>query len=96
MSSYVSDSLKSKARAAYSRLHDTFKRTVTAYKSAKVVRIATDENYNALYSRALSEVIDYQTVSSSFEARIIYEKLDTKTMADEDYFSQLKIKMPHG
>lgn len=96
MSSYVSDSLKSKARAAYSRLHDTFKRTVTAYKTAKIVQIATDETYNALYSTGTTEIIDYETVSSTFEARIIYEKMDQKTMGDEAYFQQLKINMTHG
>ena len=96
MASYVNAAIKQKTREAYQNLHDTFKRQITVYKTAKVVKIATDDNYNSIYRSGLDETVSYEEVTQTFFARVVYHKMDERSLADENFFQQLKINIPHG
>jgi len=64
---------KSAFEAVFDDLHDTFGRDITIYRKEKKVFIATNNTYNALYSRIKNEKTTEKTVEAvTIKARIAY------------------------
>ena len=52
MSSYLSSNQKQQFEAVMQKMHDTFSRTIFAYKDAKKIIVSMDPNFNFLYNNA--------------------------------------------
>jgi hypothetical protein len=90
-----SDSLKAEIGQILDNVHETFGRTITAYKDAENTVVATTPSYNAIYG--VDANITKTTVSSSFTVRIKYIKKDEEQiLTDSRVDSQLKISLPAG
>ena len=50
MSSYLNSSQKEVFESVMQNMHDTFARTIFAYKDSKKVIVSTDVNFNFLYN----------------------------------------------
>jgi hypothetical protein len=99
MPSLINLSRQNKVISALADLHDTFSREITVYKNAKKIAISSSPQYNSIYGNAgAATSIDYETVSSTFMARIYYLKLEEEHFADSssNKGSQNKIIMPQG
>ncbi len=73
MSDLLSSGEKSAFDAAFDDLHDTFGRDIVIYKKSKKVFVATNNTYNALYSRIKNEKGSEKTVEAvTVKARIAY------------------------
>jgi hypothetical protein len=73
MSDLLSSGEKSAFDAAFDNLHDTFGRDIVIYKKSKKVFVATNNTYNALYSRIKNEKGSEKTVEAvTVKARIAY------------------------
>ena len=73
MSDLLSSNEKSQFDAIFDNLHDTFAREITIFKKAKKIFVATNNTYNALYSRIQNEKGSDKTVEAiKIKARIAY------------------------
>ena len=92
----VSDNAKNQAIAALENVHDTFARTITAYKDAELNITAVTPEYNSIYgSNGLS--IEKSVVSSEFTARIKkYNTPSEEYLEDGRMNAQFKIPIPKG
>lgn len=99
MPSLINSSRQNKVTAALADLHDTFSREIVVYKNAKKIAISSSPQYNSIYGNVGSSTsVDYETVSSTFMARIYYIKSDEEHFSDlnSSKGSQNKIIMPQG
>lgn len=73
MTDLLSGGEKSAFDAVFDDLHDTFGRDIVIYKKSKKVFVATNNTYNALYSRIKNEKGSEKTVEAvTLKARIAY------------------------
>lgn len=99
MPSLINLSRQHKVTLALADLHDTFSREIVVYKNAKKIAISSSPQYNSIYGNAgTSTSVEYETVSSTFMARIYYIKSEEEYFADSssNKGSQNKIIMPQG
>lgn len=73
MAGYLTDAQKSGYASAFNRLHDTFARPVTAWKTPKRVVVSTNPNYNFLYNDQEDIEVTYIPVSGTFDCRIQWQ-----------------------
>jgi len=73
MSDLISSSDKSKFDKVFDDIHDTFAREITIFKKEKKVFVATNNTYNALYSRIKNQKGSDKIVETlKLKARIAY------------------------
>jgi len=81
MASFLSDSLKTVVKNAYSSFHDSFVRQITAFKIGQKIPLSSSPTYNAFYKQnTLANNLTEQ--SETFNARIRYIKME------EEYFTE--------
>ena len=103
MAGFLSQDQINKVKNLMSDLHTTFARTITVYKNSKKTLIASSTSWNSLYRRTntgSNSSVEYTTVSSTFEARIYYDDMDTSYFTDdgpsEQAGTQNKVVVPDG
>ena len=76
-------------------MHDTFARTIYAYKEAQKVIVSTDPNFNYLYNnvKGVSQIVR-KTQFEALSARILYVDKNMEEMYNVD--SQIKVERDIG
>jgi len=95
MAGFLSQDQINKVQNLMSDLHTTFARTITVYKNSKKTLIASSNSWNSLYRRTntgSNSSVEYTTVSSTFEARIYYDDMDTSILRMMDPLSKQEHK----
>ena len=73
MSSYLNSQQKAEYEAVMQNMHDTFARTIYAYKDSKKIIVSTDPNFNFMYNNAKGvSNISRQTQFKALSARVLY------------------------
>jgi hypothetical protein len=73
MSDLIPSSDKQAYESVFDDIHDTFSREITIFKKSKKIFVATNNTYNALYSRVKNEKGTEKTVEAvKVKARIAY------------------------
>ena len=79
MAGYLTDKQKAGYAKPFQKLHDTFARPVTVWKTPERVVISSDSNYNFLYNDQESIEVTYIPISGTFDCRIQWQD-PTKSM----------------
>ena len=92
MSSYLNSSEKQAFEAVMQNMHDTFARTIFAYKDSKKIIVSTDPNFNFLYNnvkgvRKEISRAEFKTIS----ARVLYMDKQNEVSFDSQVDSQVKL-----
>lgn len=97
MSSYLTGPQKIEYEQIMQNMHDTFARTIFAYKKSKRVIISTDPNFNYLYHnvRGVKNTIQ-KTQFSQILARVLYMDKQTEVNFDAEVSSQVKLSRDIG
>jgi hypothetical protein len=97
MSSYLSSDQKKAFEDVMSNMHETFARSIYAYKESQKVIISTDVNFNYLYNnvKGVSNIVR-KSQFKAIKARIQYMDRDNTTMYDGDVDAQIKAQSPVG
>jgi len=87
---------KAQLEAVFTDIHDTFSREISIYKKKKSIFVATNQTYNALYSRIKDPVKTTEVVTSlNVQARIMY--MDRQYIAEEYAFrAQTNLPISEG
>lgn len=106
VASLLSDSEKNGLVAAFSALHDTYSRPITAWHEGEVLVVSTTPNASANVNFNRLNRFDQTSlnpdrvpVSATFNARIYYDKKEDNPLAQLMRFnatSQEKVRMPNG
>ena len=99
MPSFLSDSLKTVVKNAYANFHESFVRSITAFKIGQKIALSSSPTYNAFYQQnALLNNLTEQ--SETFNARIRYVKMEEEFFTESDGSSATsntsKIILPAG
>jgi hypothetical protein len=82
MADFFTPGQKAQLEAVFTDIHDTFSRSITIYKKKKEIFVATNQTYNALYSRVKDQTKTVEKVTSlEVNARIMY--MDKQYIAEE-------------
>lgn len=97
MPSYFNSEDKEVLELVMQNMHDTFARSIFAYKESKKVIISTDPNFNYLYSnvRGVKQTIN-KTRFKVIKARIMYMDKQTENNYDANVVSQVKAQHDVG
>ena len=97
MPSYFNSEDKEVLELVMQNMHDTFARSIFAYKESKKVIISTDPNFNYLYSnvRGVRQTIN-KTRFKVIKARIMYMDKQTENNYDANVASQVKTQHDVG
>lgn len=99
MASYFDAPTKAAINQVFSNLHESYGKTITAFKIGGRITIASNPDYNSFYKQNSSNT-KYQEESQSFTARIKYISNDEEFFLERDGVSannsQLKINLPVG
>jgi hypothetical protein len=95
MASLLTAAQKASYEAVMQDMHDTFARTIYAYKEAQKVIVSTDPNFNYLYNnvKGVSQIVrksQFQTLN----ARILYVDKNKEEMYNVD--TQIKVERDIG
>ena len=94
MADLISSADKTRFDGIFDSIHDTFARDITIYKTSKKTFVATNNTYNALYSRIKNEKGSSKEVEAiTVKARIAY--LNPQDKEDELSY-QLGVSVPSG
>ena len=90
MASLLTAAQKASYEAVMQNMHDTFARTIYAYKEAQKIIVSTDPNFNYLYNnvKGVSQIVrksQFQTLN----ARILYVDKNMEEMYNVD--TQIKV-----
>ena len=90
MASLLTAAQKASYEAVMQNMHDTFARTIYAYKEAQKIIVSTDPNFNCLYNnvKGVSQIVrksQFQTLN----ARILYVDKNMEEMYNVD--TQIKV-----
>lgn len=99
MASYISDAQKALFEGVMSDIHETFARSVIAYKDSKRVIISTNADYNYLYRNVKGDAtksIINQVQFQTFKARVLYEDKQREELVDGEARSTIKVQRPVG
>lgn len=92
MGSLISSGQKNQLENVFTHVHDTFSRTITIYTVKKKIFVATNETYNALYSRIKDATTEKKEVTSNtVQARVQYM---TKQYIEEEYGFRAQTNLP--
>jgi hypothetical protein len=92
MSSYLNSSEKQAFEAVMQNMHDTFARTIFAYKDSKKIIVSTDPNFNFLYNnvKGVRKEIS-RTQFKTISARVLYMDKQNEVSFDSQVDSQVKL-----
>jgi len=78
-------------------MHDTFARSIFAYKESQKLILSTDPNFNYLYNnvKGVSQILR-KSQFKAIKARIQYMDRDNTTMYDNEADAQIKAQGPVG
>tara|TARA_Y100000310_G_C20263807_1_gene614882 strand:+ start:168 stop:611 length:444 start_codon:yes stop_codon:yes gene_type:complete len=95
MASFLTAAQKASYEAVMQDMHDTFARTIYAYKEAQKVIVSTDPNFNYLYNnvKGVSQIVR-KTQFEALSARILYVDKNMEEMYNVD--SQIKVERDIG
>ena len=92
MASLIGSGQKTQLENVFVDVHDTFSRTITIYTVKKEIFVATNQTYNALYSRIKDATTEKKTVTSTtVKARVQYM---TKQYIEEEYALRAQTNLP--
>jgi len=97
MSSYLSSSEKDAYEQVMQNMHETFARTIFAYKESKKVIVSTDVNFNYLYNNVKG--VKTQVNKAQFKsilARVLYMDKQNEVTFDAQVSSQIKVSHDIG
>ncbi len=97
MPSFLSPEEKAQYEAVMQNMHETFARTIFAYKHSKKVIVSTDPNFNYLYNnvKGVSKTIR-KTQFKVLNARVLYMDKQTEVNFDAEVNSQVKVSHDIG
>lgn len=97
MPSFLSPEEKAQYEAVMQDMHDTFARSIFAYKDSKKIIVSTDPNFNYLYNnvKGVSNIIR-KTQFKLLNARILYMDKQTEVNFDAEVNSQVKVSHDIG
>jgi len=97
MGSFLSSDEKAAYEAVMQNMHDTFARTIYAYKDSQKVIVSTDANFNYLYNnvKGVSQVIR-KSQFKALSARVLYMDKQKEVMFDSEVDSQIKVQHDIG
>jgi len=92
MPSFLNSSQKQVFEAVMQDMHDTFARTIFAYKDSKKVIVSTDVNFNYLYNnvKGVKKEIS-RTQFKQLSARVMYMDKQNEVSFDSEVDSQVKL-----
>ena len=95
MASFLTAAQKASYEAVMQDMHDTFARTIYAYKEAQKVIVSTDPNFNYLYNnvKGVSQIVR-KSQFKALSARILYVDKNMEEMYNVD--SQIKVARDIG
>ena len=93
----LSDAEKSELQSALVDIHDTWKRSVTFYKTPEEVVISTNPDHNFLFGNAPSNT-QIQSIQQSgvFDVRIFYDKRQMISPFSEGNKNEVKLFLYEG
>lgn len=74
MPSLISVNQKISLQAVFTDIHDTFKRSLKAFKDGKKIVLSSNPNYSHVYEQRPLGNITYESVEKTIEARVYYLK----------------------
>ncbi len=94
MASLISPAQKAALQAVMVNIHDTFKRTLKAFKEGKQIVLSTNPSYSHIYKQPLDNVVR-QASQRDIEARIYYfpRKVGNETIGVTSQ-DNLKLEQP--
>jgi len=97
MASFLSGAQKAEYEAVMQNMHDTFSRTIYAYKDSQKVIVSTDVNFNYLYNnvKGVSQVVR-KSQFKAISARVLYMDKQKEVMFDSEVDSQIKVQHDIG
>ena len=97
MASILSSEQKKALETVMQSMHDTFSRSIFAYKEAQKLILSTDENFNYLYNnvKGVSQILK-KTQFKAISARIQYMDRNNTSMYDSQVDAQIKVEGPVG
>ena len=97
MTSFLNGSQKNEYESIMQNMHETFSRTIFAYKKSKKVLISTDPNFNYLYDnvKGVKKAI-YKTQFAPIMARVLYMDKQNEVNFDAEVSSQIKVSRDIG
>lgn len=92
MPSYFNSSEKEALESVMQNMHDTFARTIFAFKESKKVIVSTDPNFNYLYNnvKGVKQTI-HRSQFKAIKARVLYMDKQQEISFDADVGSQVKL-----
>lgn len=81
MAGFISNQKKAAYGNVFNKLHDTFSRPITIWKTPERIVISSDPGYNFLYNEQESINVEYVPVSGVFDARILW--MDPSKLSDQ-------------
>ena len=97
MASFLSAAQKASYEAVMQDMHDTFARTIYAYKESQKVIVSTDPNFNYLYNnvKGVSKIVR-KSQFKAISARVQYMDKQSEVMFDSEVDSQIKVQHDIG
>jgi len=97
MTSYLNNTEKMALESVMDNMHETFARTIFAYKDSKKIIVSTDPNFNFLYNnvRGVKKIIN-KTQFKSLQARVLYMDKQNEVTFDSQVDSQIKVSHDIG
>jgi len=97
MPSFFNSNQKEALESVMQNMHDTFARSIFAYKESQKVIISTDPNFNYLYNntRGVKQVLS-RTKFKAIKARIMYMDKQSEVSYDADVGAQIKVSHDVG
>jgi len=99
MADLFTSSEKSDLESVFDDLHDTFGRSLIAFKDSTKTIISTNADFNYLYNNVkgdATKTIKNVTQYKSIKARILYEDKQRETLYDAEANAQIKVDRPVG
>lgn len=97
MASFLTAAQKAAYESVMQDMHDTFARSIFAYKESQKVIVSTDPNFNYLYNnvKGVSKIVR-KSQFKSLLARVLYMDKQTEVNFDADVSSQIKVSHDIG
>ena len=97
MASFLTAAEKAEYEAVMQNMHDTFARTIYAYKESQKVIVSTDANFNFLYNnvKGVSQIVR-KSQFKAISARVLYMDKQKEVMFDSEVDSQIKVQHDIG
>lgn len=97
MTSYLTSIEKAALESVMDNMHETFARTIFAYKESQKVIVSTDPNFNFLYNnvKGVKQIVN-KAQFKSLQARVLYMDKQSEASYDSQVGSQIKVSHDIG